>query len=275
MIEKAMELLDVKKDELNKFSEIDSFNNNHLLEGFICRKSDHRYGALIIFKVNDEETEQIIWATPKLHYPFDKSGKYNWPNVLQQEFWEKLDGTNILSYWYVYKGCNYVSYKTRLTAIVKDSGFSNFKSMWSEYMKNNDWVYKCITENIGWNLSFELFGSRNPITIKYDVPLEVNLLFGIRQKDHIIRPPSDLYLPKNTKTPRTYTLTDGGDSLTEMYNYFRTFASEKNKDDLLTEGMVMYAHVGEPSWRMFKCKPEEIERIHWTASGVILYLQLE
>ena len=43
-----------------------------------------------------------------------------------------------------------------------------------------------------------------------------------------------------------------------------------NKNEkFLVEGMVLYAHVGEPSWRMFKCKPEEIEKIHWAASGVI------
>lgn len=92
MITRAGELLDVKEDELISFSTTDSFNNDNLLEGFICRKSDHRYGALVIFKINDAETEQIIWATPKLHYPFDKAGVYQWPNVYQSEFYEKLDG---------------------------------------------------------------------------------------------------------------------------------------------------------------------------------------
>lgn len=273
MIQKASKLLDVKEDELMSFSTTDSFNNDNLLEGFICRKSDHRYGALVIFKINDEETEQIIWATPKLHYPFDKAGVYQWPNVYQSEYYEKLDGTNILAYWYVHNKYNYVTYKTRLTAVVKDSGFSDFKSMWEEYTKNNTWIRDSIYGNPEWNLSFELFGSRNPITIKYDFPLEVNLLFGIRKIDHIIRPPKDLYLPKDSKIPKSFNLLGAlhntKDDLTDTYNHFRTLSSDKNKDELLTEGMVMYAHVGEPSWRMFKCKPEEIEKIHWTASGVI------
>lgn len=268
MLYRASELLDVKQDELNKFSTTDSFNNDHLLEGFICRKSDHRYGALIIFRINNEETEQIIWATPKLHYPFDKAGVYHWPEVIGQEFYEKLDGTNILAYWYKYQGCNYVTYKTRLTAIVKDSGYSDFKSMWEEYTKKNTWVRDVIYGNPEWNLSFELFGNRNPITINYDFPLEVNLLFGVRHNDYIIRPPSDLYLPEKAKIPTRYTVSDKSD-LTEIYNHFRSISSEKNKDNLLTEGHVMYAHVGQPSWLMFKVKPEEIERIHWTASGVI------
>ncbi len=42
MITKAAELLNVKEDELFTFSTIDSFNNDNLLEGVICRRSDHR-----------------------------------------------------------------------------------------------------------------------------------------------------------------------------------------------------------------------------------------
>ena len=268
MISKVMELLDVKADDLNEFSTTDSFNNDHLLEGVICRKSDHRYGALVIFKINEEETRQLIWATPKLDYPFDRAGNYHWPNVLQQEFYEKLDGTNILAYRYIYKGNSYITYKTRLTAVVKDSGYSDFKSMWEEYTAKNPWVHECIIGNPDWNLSFELFGSRNPITIKYDFPLDVNILFGIRQNDHIIRPPSGLILPDNARIPARHTVFQETD-LTNIYNSFRETASKRNTEELLTEGVVMYAHTGEPSWRMFKCKPEEIEKIHWTAYGVI------
>ncbi len=268
MITRAAELLDVKLDDLNQFSAIDTFNDNHLLEGVICRRSDHRYGALVIFKVNDEETEQIIWATPKLEYPFDRAGNYHWPDVLQQEFYEKLDGTNCLAYFYEYAGEKFLTYKTRLTAIIKDSGFAEFKSMLEECLINNPWIVECSIQNPLYNLSFEIFGSRNPITIQYDFPLEINLLFGVRRSDHVIKPPTDLDLPEGTKIPSKYTISNKTD-LTEMYNHFRAIASERNTSCLLTEGVVMYDNTGEPSWRMFKCKPQEIEQIHWTASGVI------
>jgi|SRR3990167_4512087 len=267
MIDKASQLLDVKADELSEFTAEDSFNSGNILRGVICRKSDHRYGALVIFRINDEDTQQIIWATPKLDYPFDRAGNYHWPSVFQQEFYEKLDGTNVLSFWYIHDGKRFVTYKTRLTPVIKDSGYSPFKSMWEEYLMINSWVKDCIENNPEYNLSFELFGNRNPITIQYDFPLDVNLLFGIRKSDHTIRPPSDLRI-SNARIPSKYT-SFYGTGLTEIYNHFRKISSMKNREALLTEGVVMYAHTGEPSWRMFKCKPEEIEKIHWAASGTI------
>ena len=45
--------------------------------------------------------------------------------------------------------------------------------------------------------------------------------------------------------------------------------SKSNCNGLIQEGVVFYADIGERSWKMFKCKPEEIEKIHWAASGVI------
>ena len=268
MLNRACEILEVKPDELNGFSEEDSFNNNNKIEGFICRRSDHRYGALIIFKINGEDTEQIIYGTPKLHYPFDKAGVYKWPPVEKFKFYEKLDGTNILAYRYLYKGEECVTFKTRLTAVVKDSGFSAFKSMWIEYLSNNSWVNELIAMNKFWNLSFELFGSRNPITITYDFPLDVNLLFGVNESDFRIRTPDQLNLPKGVKVPSSHTLFQETD-LTKIYNFFREEMSGKNKDVLTIEGLVMYADIGLNSWELFKCKPEEIERIHWSASGHI------
>lgn len=270
MITRAAKLLEVKEDELFTFSTTDSFNNDNLLEGVICRKSDHRYGALVIFKINNEETEQIIWATPKLEYPFDRAGKYHWPDCQEILYYEKLDGTNICSYRYLYQEKSYTTYKTRLTAVVKDSGFSDFKSMWEEYYNENPWVKKVIDTNFLHNLSFELFGSRNPITIQYYFPLEVNLLFAVDRTKPVVIPPSKLHLHEDTKLPRRYSFIQDDDSnLTDVYNGFRAKASEKNKNSLLTEGYVMYANTGDPSWKMFKAKPEEIEKIHWTASGVL------
>ena len=268
MLNRACNALCVKPDELFGFSEEDSFNNNNKIEGFICRRSDYRYGALIIFRINGEDTEQIIYGTPKLHYPFDKSGVYKWPDVRKFKLYEKLDGTNILAYRYLYKGEECVTFKTRLTAIVKDSGFSAFKSMWIEYLSENSWVNELIQMNKFWNLSFELFGSRNPITITYNVPLEVNLLFGINESDFRVRTPDQLNLPEGVKIPASYSKSMNTD-LTGIYNYFREEMSTKNKDILTIEGLVMYADIGMNSWEMFKCKPEEIEKIHWTASGHI------
>jgi len=273
LLERAAILLKVKKDELKDFDVFDPFNNLQLF-GFICRKSDYRYGTLVIFKINNEMTEQIIYGTPKLDYPFDRNGVYNWPKVKELFVYDKLDGTNILSYWYKYNGKSYCTFKTRLTPIVQDNQFQQFRSMWIEYMEKNDWVMNLITTNMNYNLSFELFGSRNLILIKYDFPLEVNFLFAVDQKDASIIPPT-VFLKSlsNVKIPNRYRITQKDlSALTDVYNKCREYMTTVNNldenDEYSVEGMVFYTLTeGDKSWRLFKCKPSEIENIHWTASG--------
>jgi len=272
MINRAAELLNISIDYLREFSAIDTFNNNNALSGYLCYRPDHRYGALVILSINNEPCEQIIYATPKLHYPFDKNGVYHWPECRDIKYYEKLDGTNILAYHYDYQGNDYVTFKTRLTPVVKDIGYGMFESMLREYLANNEWIHQAIELNPLMNLSFELFGSRNPITVKYDTPLAVCLLFGVRCIDGAIKPPSELSLPIDAMIP-FYAYSGSCNDNTQQYNDFRIQMSERNKfgqdESFVTEGMVMYANTGEPSWRMFKCKPEEIEKIHWAASGSI------
>ncbi|HUS49187.1 MAG TPA: hypothetical protein VMZ91_03430, partial [Candidatus Paceibacterota bacterium] len=43
----------------------------------------------------------------------------------------------------------------------------------------------------------------------------------------------------------------------------------ENSEELKTEGAVFYAHIqGDSSWKMMKCKPEQIEKIHWAFGGI-------
>jgi len=84
MINRASEILDVKLDEFQEFTERDSFSNN-ILCGVICKRSDYRYGSMVIFEINEEPTEQVIYGTPKLNYPFDRGGHFHWPKIVQLE----------------------------------------------------------------------------------------------------------------------------------------------------------------------------------------------
>jgi hypothetical protein len=272
-IKRASELLNIPEKEFNEFSEIDPFNGFEL-SGYISRHGDHRYGAMVIVAVDEVPCEQVIFATPKLHYPFDKHGKYTWPTIDELQAFEKLDGTNILAYRYLHRGQIYVSYKTRLSPVLKQSQFGDFLSLWKECLKKNPWVEKAIADNPDFNLSFELFGSRNPITIQYEIDLDTALLFGVRKHDHAIRPPTQLVLSPNAKLPGQNTLTESPwykdveiTEPTNLYNAYRMEASRRNAQELLTEGNVFYVHSGS-KWHMFKCKPEEIEKIHWAAGGI-------
>lgn len=266
MIERTAKILDVKEDTLQEFTEIDPFNGN-LVKGVICRKSDYRYGCMVLFSVNKEPCEQIVYCTPKLEYPFNRNGDFTWPEVSQLEVWDKLDGTNIISFRYKYQGKTLITFKTRLSPFLKDGRFGGFLSLWQECLEENPWIYKAIFDNPTFNLSFEMFGSRNPITINYDIPLDVVLLFGVRQADHAVRPPSQLNLPADAKLPERKQI-DNKEDLTGLYESFRQEMSHKNDGGLFIEGMVLYAFCNQPSWRQFKCKPEEIQKIHWAAGGI-------
>jgi hypothetical protein len=263
--------LDVSISRLNDFEVHDDYNKNKL-SGYICLKPDHRYGMLAITKVNNWDCLQFIYATPKLDYPFDRVGTYKWPKCKSIVFYEKLDGTNITSYFYKYKDKEFLTFKTRLTPVVKSGGFYDFKRLLDDYLSENKWVEEVIYLNKDYNLSFELFGYRNPITVKYPFPLEMNLLFGIDKNNANIKPIHKLKTNDNTKTPKQFLMINNeiyDNELTSTYNNFRHQMSDKNKNELLTEGMVLYANINDEEnnsiWKMFKCKPEEIEKIHWAA----------
>ncbi len=272
MIKRAANLLDVTEKELTEFTTKDLFNG-HTLTGVLCRRSDHRYGSLVIFKIDNWETEQIIYCTPKLHYPFDKQGTYKWPDGIDElRVWEKIDGTNICAYRYSIwdlKEC--VTFKTRMKPCIEDHKFGNFYSMWKEILKTQSWIYEAINANPEYNLSFELYGSRNPITIVYDKPLVTALLFGVRRTDHVVRPPSELSGHFITPLEHTEEWLYCRNTSTVKYELLKEQMTHRNDqtEKLVIEGAVFYAHIrGEPSWRMFKCKPEQIEKIHWAAGGI-------
>lgn len=158
------------------FSEIDPFNNN-LVSGKISHHSGDDYGALFIEKVNNRDAPQLIYCTPKLAYPFDASGHWHFPKAVEIKRFEKLDGTNVFAYSYEdEKGNKFVSYKTRLNPFLKDSKFGPFKTMWGEILERYPKI-KFIVLNRGCNLSFELWGARNPHLVKYEEALDASLLF--------------------------------------------------------------------------------------------------
>ncbi len=106
-------------NDYSEFTEIDPFNPQNEVFGYISRKSTEYYGALIITKVNGKELlPQLIMGTPKMHYPFDSredgTRNYHFPIAKNIEIYEKLDGTNILAYFYSDGEFRYLTYKTRL-----------------------------------------------------------------------------------------------------------------------------------------------------------------
>jgi hypothetical protein len=89
-IEQAAALLGVQAGLLQPFAVADPFHDGLPLEGFLCQKTDHRYGAIVITRVADESCPQLIHATPKLRYPFDRDGRFRFPPIARAHDIRKL-----------------------------------------------------------------------------------------------------------------------------------------------------------------------------------------
>ena len=99
-IDEAAEMLGVQPGLLQAFAVVDPFHDGLPLEGFLCHKTDYRYGAVVITRVGEDPCPQLIHATPKLRYPFDRDGRFRFPPIARAHVYEKLDGTNVLAYRY-------------------------------------------------------------------------------------------------------------------------------------------------------------------------------
>ena len=269
MIQKACEALEVQEKHLAPFETEDYFNNN-ILRGFLCRVGDHRYGAIYLTHVNDIEAPQLIYATPKLHYPFDKTGTYRFPPAKRVEVYEKLDGTNILAYRYTCEGQTYLTYKLRLTAVVRNSRFGPFLDFWQEMLKRYPDIPR-LPEINDCNISFELYGAWNKHLIVYKVPLDTAVLFGVDSKAEI-RPPSILETLDVPIVPLHARL-EGARDYQREYQKHQVDCEAMNReieDGAIegTEGRVWYLQDIHNRIIMFKCKPESVEQIHWAAGGL-------
>jgi len=261
---------------VQEFKEHDPFNDNEI-EGYIFRKADMRYGMLYITHVNGKPAEQIIWATPKLHYPFNKNGEYEFPkNIAMINVYEKFDGTNIFAYQYHdHLGQLFVTYKTRLRPVIRDGSFGRFETMWKEILD----VYPEIPEEVfksPYNFSFEMYGKRNKVLIDYDVPLDIRLLFGRDREDGSLWIP-ELVTKRLPNTPLITTI-DHKSNLEDEYKRIVEYlngeinVTEREDDQDLVQGMegsIWYLLGGEDKFIQYKCKPDYVKDIHFEASGTI------
>lgn len=260
-------MLEVDAKFLQPFDATDPFNDELRLEGFLCQRPDHRYGALALLRVDGRPAPQRIFATPKLHYPFGKDGRFFFPPIQTAHLYEKLDGTNVLAYRYTdAEGRRRLTYKLRLSPVLRNSKWGPFLDYWRELLARHPDLPGRV-EASGCHLSFEMYGARNAHLIAYDEPLAVALLFGVRPADAAVVGPFQLETGGLPVAPLLGELRSGDDPVAR-FQALRTEMEGRNRpaaDDKLsgTEGAVWY--VTEPSGRvtLWKCKPESVEEIHW------------
>ncbi len=267
----AERLPDIVNKDWNPFNEVDSFNPQNTVEGFISHHSGNDYGALCITKVNGHECIQLIYCTPKIKYPFDATDHWHFPKAQRIERYEKLDGTNVFVYSYVdAKGNKFCSAKTRLKPFLGNSKFGPFFDMWKEATKEYWNNLRLDVLNTEFNYSFELWGAQNSHLVKYDTPMKASLLFA--RNGEILLPPSKLQIGELARIQAApfAGLVDG--------NYVENYkATQLQIDDELEEvedgflgqeGEVWYLLDETGAWNLYKCKPHQIEQIHWAAGGI-------
>ena len=257
-----------------EFEEVDPYNLQNLVKGFISHNSNEYYGTLIITHINNiEVTPQLIMGTPKMHYPFDSredgTRNYKFPVVKDIEIYEKLDGTNILAYRYNDGIRDYFSYKTRLTPFVKSGRFGDFYSMWNEVASKYFDNIKKVMNYTNCNLSFELYGARNPHLLAYDNSLDFILLFAIGTDGHIFSP-KRLNASQIIDFPNLFPMKIIDKDYVLNYEELQKELQDKlikTEGDYYKgmEGTVWYLHTLNGRCIQLKCKPETIEAIHFSA----------
>lgn len=264
---------DITEKQLKKFSVIDPFNGNQL-DGYLCFRSDHRYGALHITHVNNKKCPQVVYGVPKLHYPFGKDHVFNFPKIVEAELYEKIDGTSVTAYQYAdAKGEVYTTFKLRLCPVLVNSRYGGFLDMWESIVDKNPSIMEVCNNNEGKSICFELFGSKNEHLIRYSEKVAYKLLMGVT-KDGFPLPPSELNTKGLACAEKVECLKDTSEDMLELhYDIWRDKIENSNKvleDGKIqgSEGTVWYCLDKEGIWRLYKCKPHSVECIHWSAGGI-------
>jgi len=263
------------KNQVIEFEEVDPYNPENILKGYVNRRQGQLYGSLWITHVNGIECPQLIYSAPKQHYPFDKSFKdekvYKFPEYDWIEIYEKLDGTCIISY--VYKDSNgtpFLTFKTRLRPFLGTSQYGNFFQLWNEMIDKYDTIMStCFNEM--YNFVFELYGKRNKILIDYDIPLDTKLIFMIDTKHGTIIPSS--WFGDDEGFP---VLIGWEEDLTNEEKDYLEWQSrlensleidEENKIMKGKEGLVWY-FIKNGGAVQIKCKPPSVLKYHWSGDAI-------
>lgn len=266
-IECPFSLEDERK--ISHFDEVDPFNPQNRVRGIVNRRQGRHYGTLFITHVNNVKWPQIVYATPKLHYPFKKEGTFwEWPEYDEIEIYPKYDGTNVLVYAYTDGTDTYWTAKTRLRPFLGQNSFGNFFDLFQEALKKHSrfWIE---AGDPRFNYSFELYGSKNRILVDYPgVDIDVILLFVIEASSGKIFPPWKACADLPQVEQMTYDYMRDDENEIDFYLRVRELMESELEIDEETgkiighEGSVWYFIIGDHV-EQIKNKPKSILEYHW------------
>lgn len=289
-ISEAATMLQVEESTLREFDVVDHFQQPPMdLRGYLCVEKTKNFGALVISHVDNKPVPQVVYGTPKMHYPFDRNKdadaprRYRFPDVRDVRVYEKWDGTNILAYSYAdAQGYRYVTYKARQAAVLDQDNSIDFFGLWKEILSLHTSLIlppRVLSGELA--LAFELYGERcrHDMAVHYNTELDTVLLFGICQKTGGIMLPHEA----GTDIPTSLWCTCEAElredeDLQHFYEAMRCAAEvsntgKKGEDGIIlaggTEGYMFYCRDAETGfWTPYKCKPPSIEALHWATGGV-------
>lgn len=253
-----------------EFSVTDPFNPQNHVEGQVSSSRDTRYGSLKIEKINGESVDQPkILGTPKIAYPFGLGHNYRFPSAERIYRFRKYDGTNIFMYRYRNNGARYITFKVRLFPFLRGRYITMWKYMLRKYPQIIE-LFKMNPDITGF--SFELYGSDNPHMIQYeDVKLDIVLLFGLRGLQGQIVLNTELEAGDIPKAAQLGTLEKD-----YVWHYEQEQQDLDRRLEFIglnesqvpmfrgEEGSIWYVKIKDThEIRPYKCKPHQIEQVHW------------
>ena len=260
-----------------EFSATDPFNLQNHVEGQVSLNRGTRYGSLKIKNINGEPIDQPqIFGTPKIAYPFGLGHNYRFPSAERIYRFRKYDGTNIFMYRYKNSGMEYITFKVRLFPFLRGRYITMWRYMLRKYPQISE-LFKMNPDITGF--SFELYGSDNPHMIQYkDVTLDVVLLFGLRGTEGQIvlnteLEASDIPKAEQLSTVKKDYVWHYEQEQQDLAKRLEFIGLNESQAPMFRgeEGSIWYVKLKDTSEvRMYKCKPHQIEQVHWTQAQIQL-----
>lgn len=270
--------------QVDHFSKKDPFNVGNTIEGYICRAKGKMGGSLYITHVNGVSVKpQIIYATPKLEYPYINSHSrelLNFDNVEMFVMMDKWNGMNVFFYKYFdNNGTMFITAKTKGTPTLTDSEYGNFFSLTKEVLDRHSFggdipiILMDMVRDEVLGMSFELCGRKEPHLVKYDFDIDLKPLF-ITYTDGKIKPilrqNNVLSMPVyNSKGLIAAAIKDSQMVDFQKNEVFRKLNNIPHKyeyEHFATEGKVLYTLDKDGyvyNRTLYKIKPKDIEEVHW------------
>ncbi len=259
------------------FIEVDPFNPQNRVAGHIQFIGGDEYGALSITHVNERPAPQFIKVTPKAAYPFHKDGSWVLHGAREVSAFEKIDGTNICQYGYHdADGRPFTTFKLRTRPFVSPHFLNLLERALEKYP-----AVRAHHLSPGEAAVYELFGFENRMLIRYEVPIDLALLFGRDRDGELVAPhePTNIFHGLNCPIADRRSIKLTGDLEGEYRERQQEISSRlvRLDDEYFEgeEGEMLYVCFADGSrdqpgsfTRLIKLKPPEIEEIHWALDHV-------